>query len=89
MTTSTKKVGGSRLKITDLPPGSFPDGVVIPEGYDVGSASEIEEIYSDLRYKLLELEAKKGGGGESFDYSTESEAGGGAVKDSCTRRARP
>ena len=54
-----KEGRGSRLKITDLPPGSFPDGVVIPEGYDVGSASEIEEIYSDLRYKLLELEAKK------------------------------
>ena len=50
---------GSRLKITDLPPGSFPDGVVIPEGYDVGSAAEIEDIYSDLKRTLEEIEDKK------------------------------
>ena len=50
---------GSRLKITDLPPGSFPDGVVIPEGYDVGSGAEIEDIYSDLKRKIEEIEDKK------------------------------
>lgn len=50
---------GSRLKITDLPPGSFPEGVIIPEGYDVGSTKEIEEIYHDLWVKLEEIEHKK------------------------------
>ena len=50
---------GSRLKITDLPPGSFPEGVIIPEGYDVGAASEIDEIYDDLKSKLDEIEHKK------------------------------
>ena len=50
---------GSRLKITDLPPGSFPEGIVIPEGYDVGSTKEIEEIYHDLWVKLEEIEHKK------------------------------
>ena len=50
---------GSRLKITDLPPGSFPEGVIIPEVYDVGAASEIDEIYDDLKSKLDEIEHKK------------------------------
>ena len=50
---------GSRLKITDLPPGSFPEGIIIPEGYDVGAASEIDEIYDDLKSKLDEIEHKK------------------------------
>ena len=50
---------GSRLKITDLPPGSFPEGVIIPEGYDVGSTKEIEDIYDDLKSKLDEIEHKK------------------------------
>jgi SNF2 family DNA or RNA helicase len=54
-----KEGRGSRLKITDLPPGSFPDGVVIPEGYDVGSTNEIEKIYHDLWVKLEEIEHKK------------------------------
>lgn len=54
-----KEGRGSRLKITDLPPGSFPDGVVIPEGYDVGSTNEIEKIYHDLWVKLEEIESKK------------------------------
>lgn len=50
---------GSRLKITDLPPGSFPEGIIIPEGYDVGSTKEIEKIYYDLWVKLEEIEHKK------------------------------
>ena len=50
---------GSRLKITDLPPGSFPEGVVIPEGFDVGKAAEIEDIYDDLKQKLEDIENKK------------------------------
>lgn len=50
---------GSRLKITDLPPGSFPEGIIIPEGYDVGSTAEIEEIYHDLWVRLEEIEHKK------------------------------
>lgn len=54
-----KEGRGSRLKITDLPPGSFPDGVIIPEGYDVGNTESIDEIYHELWLKLEDIELKK------------------------------
>ena len=47
------------MKITDLPPGSFPDGVIIPEGYDVGNTESIDEIYHELWLKLEDIELKK------------------------------
>ena len=50
---------GSRIKIKDLPPGSFPEGIISPEGYDVESVSEIDDIYSDLHARLEEIEKKK------------------------------
>jgi SNF2 family DNA or RNA helicase len=50
---------GSRLRIRDLPPGSFPNGNIISEGYDVGSAAEIEDIYNDLKVKLEEIDTFK------------------------------
>lgn len=50
---------GSRLRIIDLPPGSFPNGNIIPEGYDVGSAAEIDDLYDDLKQTLEDIETKK------------------------------
>ena len=54
-----KRGRGSRLRIQDLPPGSFPDGNVIAQGYDVGSTVEINEIYEDLRIKLQDIDSKR------------------------------
>jgi hypothetical protein len=52
-------VRGSRIKIADLPPGSFPDSIVIPEGYDIEGRADIDLIYSDLKAELDALEGKK------------------------------
>lgn len=49
---------GSRIKIKDLPPGSFPETTISAHGYDVGSADEIDDIYEDLRVQLDELKQK-------------------------------
>ncbi len=54
-----KEGRGSRLRIIDLPPGSFPNGNIIAQGYDVGSTAEIEDIYGDLKRSLEDIEAKK------------------------------
>ena len=58
---------GSRIRIKDLPPGSFPESLIVADGYDIGteSSKEIELIYSDLKAELAELEKKK----ESDEYN--------------------
>lgn len=52
---------GSRIRIKDLPPGSFPETLIVADGYDLGaeSSKEIDLIYSDLKAELAELEDKK------------------------------
>ena len=52
---------GSRIRIKDLPPGSFPDTLIVADGYDLGadSSKEIDLIYSDLKAELEELEEKR------------------------------
>jgi superfamily II DNA or RNA helicase len=50
---------GSRIKIADLPPGAFPDNLVMADGYDLSAADDITKIYDDLKDELLELEEKK------------------------------
>jgi SNF2 family DNA or RNA helicase len=49
---------GSRIRIKDLPPGSFPETTISAHGYDVGAADEIDDIYEDLRVQLDELKQK-------------------------------
>ena len=53
-----RKGRGSRIKIADLPPGAFPEGLIIADGYDLSAAGDIESIYDDLKDELLELEEK-------------------------------
>lgn len=49
---------GSRIRIKDLPPGSFPESSISAHGYDVGSSAEIDDIYEDLRSALDQLDSK-------------------------------
>ena len=53
--------GGSRIRIKDLPPGSFPDNLIIADGYDIGSDSskDIDLIYADLKAELDDLAKRK------------------------------
>lgn len=52
---------GSRIRIKDLPPGSFPDNLIIADGYDIGSDSskDIDLIYADLKAELDDLAKRK------------------------------
>lgn len=50
---------GSRIKITDLPPGSFPEGIVMADGYSVTDPKSIDSIYKELKDELDAIEAKK------------------------------
>ena len=50
---------GSRLRVNDLPPGSFPDSMIVAEGYEVASRGEIEKIYADLKLELEILDDRK------------------------------
>ena len=52
---------GSRIRIKDLPPGSFPETLIIPEGYDLGgdNASNIDLIYKDMKAELDALDLKR------------------------------
>lgn len=40
---------GSRIKIADLPSGTFPSNYVMPNLYQVEGASSIESLYDDIR----------------------------------------
>jgi len=52
---------GSRIRIKDLPPGSFPETLIIPEGYDLGgdAGSNIDLIYKDMKAELDALDLKR------------------------------
>lgn len=53
-----KQGRGSRIRVKDLPPGSFPDSMISADGYDVGSRQAIELIYSDLKSELESLDRR-------------------------------
>lgn len=50
---------GSRIRIKDLPPGSFPDTMIVPQGYDIGDGGDIDAIYQEMETELQELEDRK------------------------------
>ena len=52
-------VRGSRIKIADLPADSFPDGIVIPQGYEIPDGIEVDLLYADLKDALARIKAKK------------------------------
>jgi superfamily II DNA or RNA helicase len=55
-----KEGRGSRIRIKDLPPGSFPDNVILADGYDLGEVrKDVDLIYSDLKAELDALAARK------------------------------
>ena len=56
-----KEGRGSRIRIKDLPPGSFPDTLIVADGYDLGDSprKDIDLIYSDLKAELDELAKRK------------------------------
>lgn len=52
-------VRGSRIKIADLPADSFPEGIVIPQGYDIPNGVEVDMLYDDLRDELARIAERK------------------------------
>ena len=56
-----RKGRGSRIRIKDLPPGSFPETVIVADGYDLGdnARSDIKLLYADLKSELDNLEIKR------------------------------
>ena len=52
---------GSRIRIKDLPPGSFPETLIVADGYDLDSkeASRIDGIYEELENMLEDLDVRK------------------------------
>tara|TARA_B100000902_G_C27306373_1_gene915712 strand:+ start:1577 stop:2920 length:1344 start_codon:yes stop_codon:yes gene_type:complete len=50
---------GSRISIRDLPPGTFPETMIVPQGYDLGRNDEVDAIYKEMATELAELEQLK------------------------------
>ena len=50
---------GSRIRIKDLPPGSFPETMIVADGYEVGMGDQIDEIYSEMKDELDALAERK------------------------------
>lgn len=50
---------GSRIRIKDLPEGSFPDTLITADGYEVAHGEEIDEIYGEMEKELIALDEKK------------------------------
>ena len=50
---------GSRIKVGDLPPGSFPETVISADGYDVKGSEHIDKIYEELAETISEIQAKR------------------------------
>jgi superfamily II DNA or RNA helicase len=50
---------GSRIRIKDLPEGSFPDTLITADGYDVTYPELIDGIYDDMHKELEALDDKK------------------------------
>lgn len=56
---SNENPRGSRIKIKDLPEGSFPDTLITADGYDITGGDDIDEIYGEMRDELIALDQKK------------------------------
>jgi hypothetical protein len=56
---------GSRIRIKDLPEGSFPDTLITADGYDVTDPDEIDLIYSEMKTELAKLDERKMGDDDS------------------------
>lgn len=54
-----KQGRGSRIRVKDLPPGSFPDSMISADGYDIDSRTAIELVYSDLKSDLEALDDRR------------------------------
>lgn len=54
-----KQGRGSRIRVKDLPPGSFPDSMISADGYDLECRAAIELIYSDLKMELESLDSRR------------------------------
>jgi superfamily II DNA or RNA helicase len=50
---------GSRISIRDLPPGTFPETMIVPQGYDLGTNDDVNAIYQEMATELAELEDAK------------------------------
>jgi len=50
---------GSRIRISDLPEGAFPEQVIESNAYPMGDASKIDKIYKEMAKELKELEKRK------------------------------
>lgn len=50
---------GSRISIRDLPPGTFPETMIVSDGYDLGQNDEVDAIYKEMATELKELEDLK------------------------------
>ena len=49
---------GSRIKVSDLPSGAFPEGIISADGYDLADKKDIKLIYEDLRSTLDTIESR-------------------------------
>ena len=49
---------GSRIKINDLPDGSFPDTLITADGYQIDDSEALDKIYEEMRLELKEFEEK-------------------------------
>lgn len=52
---------GYRVRIEDLPPGEFPENVVLVDEIDFGDDGEIAKIYAKVAKEIRELEEKESG----------------------------
>ena len=53
---------GSRIRIKDLPEGTFPDNLVIPQGYNVDDPSAFDQIYTEMAEELKALSERSAEG---------------------------
>jgi SNF2 family DNA or RNA helicase len=49
---------GSRIRIADLPSGSFPETLIVADGYDVKGSNYITDLYDDLKAGIRDIENK-------------------------------
>lgn len=50
---------GARIKITELPPGTFPEVQIRAECYDLKEADRINELYAEMDGAIVELNERK------------------------------
>ena len=56
---------GSRIRISELPEGSFPETLVIADGYRIDESEDIDDIYAAMKYELAQLAEVMGDDEES------------------------